>query len=90
MKIPMNAVTQVVEALLRTDARKVTKYLSEKCTVKASRRVFRRGRRRPGQHDIVLTIGLPNYEEREFIRKCKRAGEPFPVRKIQMRLPAAK
>ena len=83
VKIPMNAVTQVVETLLRTDARKATKYLSETDVVKASRRVFRRGRQRGAQIAIVLTIGRPNYEEREFIRKCRKAGEPFPVRRIR-------
>jgi hypothetical protein len=33
----------------------------------------------------VFTIGKPNYEEREFIKKCKKAGEPFPVKKIQVK-----
>jgi hypothetical protein len=87
MKIPMNAVTQVVEVLLRTDARKATKYLSERDVVKASRRIYRRGRARGADIGIVLKIGRPNYEEREFIRRCKAAGEPLPVRKVQLKFP---
>ena len=33
--------------------------------------------------EIILTIGKPNYLEREFIKKCVKAKEPFPVKKIQ-------
>jgi hypothetical protein len=33
---------------------------------------------------VTPTIGIPNYL-REFIRKCKKAGEPFPVKKIQLK-----
>jgi len=34
---------------------------------------------------MVLTIGRPNYAEREFIKLCKKAGEPFPVKKMQLK-----
>jgi hypothetical protein len=33
--------------------------------------------------EITLTLGAPNYLERAFIKKCHRAGEPFPVKKLQ-------
>lgn len=84
----MNAVEQVVTALLANNARRATKYLSERQVVKASRKLYRRKLPRKGSTvEIVLTVGRPNYEEREFIRRCKAAGEPLPVRKVQLKFP---
>lgn len=89
--VTKRVVADVVAALVVSGARKATKYLSEKETIKASRPAYKddkkRGRFRRGlsRTDIVLTIGGPNYEERKFIKACKRAGESFPVKKIQLR-----
>lgn len=33
---------------------------------------------------ILVTIGKPNYDEREFIASCIKAKEPFPIEKIQV------
>lgn len=85
MKIPMNALTKTVEILIRTEARTATKYLDEKTIVRASRKVFN-GKLSKGNIEIILTIGKPNFKEREFIKKCKKVGEPFPVKKIQLKL----
>lgn len=79
----MNAVEQVVAALLASRAHKATKYLTERAVVKACRR--HKLDRRNKRQEFVLTIGAPNYEEREFIRKCKRAGETLPVKKVQLK-----
>lgn len=32
--------------------------------------------------EFILTIGRPNYLERRFIKHCKNAGEPFPVKNV--------
>jgi hypothetical protein len=85
MKIPMNALTKTIEILIRTESRTATKYLDEKTIVRASRKVFK-GKLSKGNIEIILTIGKPNYSEREFIKKCKKAGEPFPIKKIQLKL----
>lgn len=80
-------VAKVVDTLLRTGARRATKYLSPSFVVSACRPAFGgRRARKPSRHHIMLKMGLPNYAERRFIRACKRAGEPFPVRKLQLRL----
>ena len=78
---------QLLSALVSSGARRATKYLSEREVVKMTRRVYklRKGRPLKSPLEVVLTRGRPNYAEREFIRKCKKAGEPFPVRKIQLR-----
>jgi hypothetical protein len=83
MKIPMRAVSQVVETLIRTGARKATKYLAKDTVVRAARRRYR-GRGLDSRY-VILTLGRPNYEERAFIRTCRKAGESFPVKKIQLR-----
>jgi hypothetical protein len=81
---------QCVRMLLEQRARKVTAYLSPTLTVKASRRLFgKRIDNRSTRADIILTIGAPNYEERKFIALCKKAGEPFPVKKLQIKHLAA-
>ena len=85
----MNAVSSVVETLLRTEARMATKFLSEKEIVRASRKVFK-GKILSGNIEIILTIGKPNFAEREFIKLCKKAGEPFPVKNIQLKFPSKK
>lgn len=30
-------------------------------------------------------MGAPNFAERRFIRLCFKAGEPLPVRKVQIK-----
>lgn len=83
MKIPRNAIAEVIEVLTTTGARKTTKFLDEKTIVRATHQ------RKPSKRDvtttIILTMGRPNFRERQFIKACKRAREPFPVRKIQLK-----
>ncbi len=75
-------VAKVFNALHRShDVRRATAYLSEKSTVKITRQ---RRDKRSSHHTYLLTIGAPNYREREFIKACKKAGERFPVKKIQL------
>ena len=76
--------SKLAEHILIGGAYKATKYLSEKETIKATRKRYKKGVYHKAI-DIVFTVGKPNYEERDFIKKYKRAGEPFPVKKIQLR-----
>ncbi len=81
MKIPRNAVNRVVMALMECESlKRAVIYLASDCIVRATRRSPQRGRT-----EIVLTIGRPNYAERKFIKTCQKAGEPFPVRKMQLK-----
>ena len=77
-KIPFNAVTSVIEILMRGNAKRATKFISPTQIVRATRR-------HPKTSEFVLKIGSPNYLERDFIKACKKAGEPFPVRNIQIK-----
>jgi len=85
----IKAVADVVEALLLNQAKKATKYLSDKFIVGASRKTFD-GKIKKGNAEIIIVMGKPNYQQREFIKQCKKAGEPFPVKKIQLKFPPKK
>lgn len=80
----LSATIEVVEEMLRGDVRVATKYLSPTLTVRASRRRVNGRVPRRGSVDVVLTIGRPNHAARAFARAAKKAGEPFPVRKVQI------
>jgi hypothetical protein len=93
-EIPPRIYGQLVEALSSDrSVKRATKYLSDKLVVRLSARTFgfRKGRRTTANdrsENFVLTIGAPNYAEREFIKKLKAADEPFPVKKIQLKFVA--
>lgn len=79
----MRATNDVVEAVLG-GTQKAVKYLSPTLVVRATKPKFkRRSDSRTGT--IVLTVGRPNYAHRQFIKKCKKAGEPFPVKRVQLK-----
>lgn len=80
---PAAAIAQVIRVLLKTGARKATKFLSDRETVKVSR-TWKPDRRSRSQ-TLVVTMGRPNYAEREFLKKCRRAGEPVPVKRVQIK-----
>jgi hypothetical protein len=70
--------------------RSATAYINPKLVVKLTAPVyeFRKGRRaddRGSSETFLLTVGKPNYAERKFIEKLQAAGEPFPVKKLQLK-----
>jgi len=86
MKIAMGWINQTIEGLLRTDSWKATKYLSPRLVIRATR-IRTRGRFRDLDNDtrVVLSIGRPNYLEREFIIRAAYVGKAFPVKRLQFR-----
>ena len=86
MKTPLNAISGVVDILLRANAIKAVKFLSPKLIVRAVRKTFDKKISADSNVEILLTIGRPNYVERAFIKVLQKAGEPFPVNKIQLKL----
>ena len=65
------------------DLKRATKYLDWKTTVKCTRQGKFDGRDRA--QTVVVTMGAPNYEERIFLKLCKKAGCPMPVGKVQLK-----
>ena len=64
-------------------SRQATAYLSSRLTVKATRQRPPDGRCR--QTTLLVSIGTPNFLERRFVKACLRSGEPFPVKRIQLK-----
>jgi hypothetical protein len=88
----LKAIGEVVSTLLYSGARSATKYLGDKLTIRASLKLFdgKMPSANEKQLEIALVIGPPNYEAREFIKVCKKAGETFPIKKIQLKFPAGR
>lgn len=82
-------VSKAVKALLENEAHKATAYISDKLTLVATRKLYK-GRPSKRQIEISLVYGPPNYENRKFIKLAKKSGEPFPIKKIQLKFPAKK
>lgn len=79
---------QCVDAIVNFGAVRATKYIDEKTTAKATRITYRKNHRpRNKVLEIRITVGRPNYLERKFIKLLKEAAEPFPVKKIQLKMP---
>lgn len=85
MSVPRTAIRRVVESCLECpDIRSAYIVQDEKLVVKATKR--QKPRKGENHTEMVLTIGRPNYAEREFIKLCKKAGEPFPIKKMQYKI----
>ena len=84
--ITRKAFAQIAEVLL-TGGKKATKYFSEREVLKGTRITYKRAKGKQSRTELLFTIGIPNYAERQFIKKCKKAGEPFPVKKLQIKWP---
>jgi hypothetical protein len=76
--------SHIIEAVSRPKVRRATYYHSPTFIVNATRKTYG-GKIMRGNIEISLTIGKPNYAQRDFISKCKKANEPFPVKKIQLK-----
>lgn len=80
------AIAKTTKALLANEARSATLVLSEKQTVVVTRRRYGKNKRFDRYVlDLVVTVGRPNARNREFIQRAKVAGEPFPIKRIQLR-----
>lgn len=85
-KIVTKAIIECMNALGTPKCYRATKFLDEKRIVRVSAKTYNGKVAAKNQNlECVLTIGRPNYLERDFIKKCKKAGEPFPVKKVQLK-----
>lgn len=81
---------KLIKVLLQTGAHRAVKYLAPDLVVQATRTMWE-GKFRPRDAlDVRVTAGRPNYLARRFVRACRKTGEPFPVKKIQLRFPPKK
>ena len=80
----LNIISRMVAMLGAPELRKATYYESPTYVVKVSRQ--HQGSKRDTSTTFIVTCGKPNYLEREFIKQAKKAGEPFPIRKVQLKM----
>jgi hypothetical protein len=78
-----NVITELFKMVAIEGCKKATWYKSPTEVVKAT---FQGKRRKNANRcTLLITYGRPNYQEKKFIKKCKKVGEPFPVKKIQLK-----
>ena len=83
---PLKVFGDLAKAILDGGAIQAIKYFSPKLSLKATRKLFN-GKidKRDRQIEIVFTVGSPNFAERRFIHQAVKAGEPFPIKKLQLK-----
>lgn len=86
-QISVKGVEQVVAALVRSRARRATKYISPKLVLSACVPAYggKAWDGRDKRTTFVVKLGAPNYAERDFIKLCKKTGVAFPVKKVQLK-----
>ena len=78
------APAKAVEALLSNiGIRQAIVYVAPNFVVKATRQ--NKATLRTRGETFLVTVGKPAYLERRFIKACLKAGEPFPVKKVQLK-----
>lgn len=78
---------EVVDKILEGGIVKATKFVSPKEIVRGVRRRFGKDKKfNRGNMEIILTIGKPNYVEREFIKQCRKNQEAFPLKGVLIKL----
>lgn len=86
IKVARKDIGNVIEVLLTLEAKRATKYLSPDFVISAQRKSWGgKINRKDRTIELVVKIGKPNYTERVFIKMCKKAKEPFPVKKVQVK-----
>lgn len=67
---------ELAEEILVNGAYKVTKFLNPKLTIKATRKRYDgKVHYKEKQIQILFTIGPPNYEERDMLKRAKKFGD---------------
>lgn len=75
----MNLYGDLIGALLDDGkAHKATRFMGNNRTIVATRR-FYRGRPGKRQIEVLITDGRPNYENRQRIKKARKAGGLMPT-----------
>jgi hypothetical protein len=70
--------SELAEIILIGGAYKATRYLNPKLTIKATRKRYKGKFLKNAAIDIVFTVGKPNYEEREVLKRAGLSKTEFP------------
>ncbi len=86
LKVVSKPYQEVFREIIRSEVKKATKYIGQELIIRVTKKTFDNNANNKGNMQITMTIGKPNYQEREFIKKCLIVNEPFPVKKVQVKL----
>lgn len=79
----MDKIQKLVYACSQPGVRQATYYRTPNAITRCTRQFPID--RRCSRETFLVSIGKPNYYERRFIKACLKAGEPFPVKKVQLK-----
>jgi len=86
MKIPRKIFSELAEIVLEGGAVRATKFYDEHTVVSCKRKLFGgKVDKRSKISELLFKVGAPNFKERGFIKQCKKVGEPFPIKRIQLK-----
>lgn len=74
-------IEKAVDAVLFKDTKSATIYESPRYRVTATRRHKSLHTR---SVEVIVTLGQPNYRQREFLKQCKKAKVKFPITRPQL------
>lgn len=80
----MRDLTTVLLALHIKRVKTATHYASPTRVVRVTE--VGKWRKRGRALHFRITLGKPNYATRRFIKNAVKAGEPFPIKKLQLKL----
>ena len=79
--------SDLAEELIVHGAYKITKFISDKLTVKATRKRYKGKILKGQQIEILFTVGKPNYEERRRIKNnpvgCKNGSVDMVIKYVK-------
>lgn len=85
-KLVLRSIAKAFDSLLKAKAHQAIAYQHPRLIVKVTRRGKPdKGSNHASHAEFVLTIGRPAFRERVFIKHCIKAGESFPVKRVQLR-----
>lgn len=70
-------------SILNKDVIRATLYISVKQIIRATKKRYGNKLIDKQNIEIALTIGKPNYVEKEYIKMIKKTDIPFPILKVK-------
>jgi len=78
-----NNINKVMGSILNKDVIRATLYISVKQIIRATKKRYGNKLIDKQNIEIALTIGKPNYVEKEYIKMIKKTDIPFPILKVK-------
>lgn len=77
-----NIIKNMIQQVLFGNMKSVVRFVNPKCVIKVTLHGSRRANDTSG--NAIITIGVPNIQEKKFITDCQKAKMKFPIRRLQI------